>query len=121
MQISRLLTGRREDKMSVDITQFIEPPEEYVQASAFADQMLQLHLLGDCAVRACLDAIRLAPSPSIALREWLRGYGDYQYGREQSQGEYYDKGYGFSYVFAEQMQAQAPCPIHWLQEDELDV
>ena len=40
MQISRLLTGRREDKMSVDITQFIEPPEEYMQASAFADQML---------------------------------------------------------------------------------
>ena len=72
MQISRLLTGRREEKMSVDITQFIEPPEEYMQASAFADQMLQLHLLGDCAVRACLDAIRLAPSPSIALREWLR-------------------------------------------------
>ena len=92
MQISRLLTGRREDKMSVDITQFIEPPEEYMQASAFADQMLQLHLLGDCAVRACLDAIRLAPSPSIALREWLRGYGDYQHGREQSQGRVLRKG-----------------------------
>ena len=83
-----------------------------MQASAFADQMLQLHLMGDCAVRACLDAIRLAPSPSIALREWIRGYNDYQYGREQSQGEYYDKGYGFSYVFVEQMQAR---------EDMLDV